>query len=1137
MILSCGIDSVHDGAGGVGFKLDIVIEDRLVVYRLVVWLCRKPTSAVAAMSSPHMNGATDFLEQIQWFFTRRVELDALWHSVDVELQELTKALATPDRLSDDLKLRQHNLKGEPARNLAELYIAASKAKPVFDAFVAEAAQIGLVETDGIRLTDLKPRESTAEKMETFCREASGHLGESAKDKWKTLTKTETAASDVGAAHVFDVVRGTLVCQTADQLISVFKAVEQLTASPTSSKLQLLQVINHFNPPLPVGKRHVVLLLCSRVEGTRAVHICELQLHLQEIHEYVKRHDIDTIYRSSGLQLFLNDPMSWAKRLDLLQEVSQAGDVRVVAAQAMEDGFGTVETPKLEALRQLLELTNALDVAETVQQRLLEETARDLGKEHSLYATQLEELAGLREKQGNVEGAEQLYRESVAVREVLITKLDRYRSDAIRGQLQGPDKNAMARSLTCLAHMMERHERYSSAQDSFEQSLATTLSSQRRNLLDVAYCTSSISRVMEMQGKQRASLPKCDSAIAEFEQALGDDHPQLAVQLNRKARLLQFLDPLETLEEVETLYRRSLAIKEGVYGLNDVRLSPELGCLAQLLRDVGKLDEAEVLWRRYVQIQERVVGPKSPDLAMALDNLASLLKLQVKYKESLELYQRSLSIKELVYGENDPQVDAAVTHVAELLAALNEYSRAEDMYIRSVKLKRLSLGPGHIAVANALVSVAGVLEHQGKYSKAEEHLMSALKIIAERTWAESPEMAAPSSSLARVLLKQDKLDEAKRHATFALEIRDGVVASMEGQPAHSEHCLLADACLGLGHILRAMGESDDAMRQFKRSMRIHCQECGEESEEVANDAYELAKVHKAMGIYDQAERFFRQAADIRQSLFGAEDPSTIEILRSMSALLCDMEKYEEADPISRRVLHINERKYGRHNIMITADLNSLAQVLSAQGRYLEAMELRERILAVETKHYGEEHPQVAAAMNNQALLLKKLKRFEEARPMYERSLALREKVFGPEHPDVATSLNNIAVLLMDMGKPAEAEPLQRRALHISEKALGTEHADVAIRLNSLGTLLNKLARPREAEELYQRSLEIREKVHGPSHPAVATQLNNVAALLYSHKRYEEALPLFHRVLDIRRNKLGEEHPDTKMSIQWLQAFNQ
>eukprot|EP00854_Cymbomonas_tetramitiformis_P003912 gene3912-4875_t len=251
---------------------------------------------VAAMSSPHMNGATDFLEQIQWFFTRRVELDALWHSVDVELQELTKALATPDRLSDDLKLRQHNLKGEPARNLAELYIAASKAKPVFDAFVAEAAQIGLVETDGIRLTDLKPRESTAEKMETFCREASGHLGESAKDKWKTLTKTETAASDVGAAHVFDVVRGTLVCQTADQLISVFKAVEQLTASPTSSKLQLLQV-----------------------EGTRAVHICELQLHLQEIHEYVKRHDIDTIYRSSGLQLFLNDPMSWAKRLDLLQE--------------------------------------------------------------------------------------------------------------------------------------------------------------------------------------------------------------------------------------------------------------------------------------------------------------------------------------------------------------------------------------------------------------------------------------------------------------------------------------------------------------------------------------------------------------------------------------------------------------------------------------------------------------------------------------------------------------------------------------------------------------------------------------------------------------------------------------------------
>lgn len=77
---------------------------------MAVWLCHKPTNAVVAMNSPYKYDGTDLLENIRWFFTRRVELDALWHSVDVELQELAKSLATPDRLSDNLKLRQQNLK-------------------------------------------------------------------------------------------------------------------------------------------------------------------------------------------------------------------------------------------------------------------------------------------------------------------------------------------------------------------------------------------------------------------------------------------------------------------------------------------------------------------------------------------------------------------------------------------------------------------------------------------------------------------------------------------------------------------------------------------------------------------------------------------------------------------------------------------------------------------------------------------------------------------------------------------------------------------------------------------------------------------------------------------------------------------
>jgi tetratricopeptide (TPR) repeat protein len=186
-------------------------------------------------------------------------------------------------------------------------------------------------------------------------------------------------------------------------------------------------------------------------------------------------------------------------------------------------------------------------------------------------------------------------------------------------------------------------------------------------------------------------PLMRRALQIGEDALGPQHPKVAIRLNNLASLLQDTDRLA---DAEPLMRRALQIDEDSFGPQHPNVAIRLNNLASLLQDTNRLSEAEPLMRRALQIDEDSFGPQHPNVAIRLNNLAQLLQATNRLSEAEPLMRRALQIDEDSFGPQHPNVARDLNNLAQLLKATNRLSEAEPLMRRSVEICEASLGPDH-----------------------------------------------------------------------------------------------------------------------------------------------------------------------------------------------------------------------------------------------------------------------------------------------------------------------------------------------------------------------------------------------------------------------------------------------------------
>ncbi|MGB5963137.1 MAG: tetratricopeptide repeat protein [Coleofasciculaceae cyanobacterium] len=331
-----------------------------------------------------------------------------------------------------------------------------------------------------------------------------------------------------------------------------------------------------------------------------------------------------------------------------------------------------ESAVFEELQQLIQQVNQLReqgqyaAAIPLAERILVILEKNLGSDHPLVATSLNNLAELYRVQRNYSQAEPLYQRSLA----------------IRGKVLGPEHPDVASSLNSLALLYYAQGNYSQAEPLFQRSLA-------------------------IRGK-----------------VLGPEHPDVASSLNNLAPL--YLN-MGNYSQAKPLYQLSLAIRGKVLGPEHPDVASSLNNLAALYRVQGNYSQAEPLYQLSLAIREKVLGPEHPDVASSLNSLALLYQQQGNYSQAEPLYQRSLAIREKVLGPEHPNVATSLNNLASLYKEQGNYSQAEPLYQRSLAILEKVLGPEHPHVAVSLDSLALLYYAQGDIARTLEFLTRGINI--------------------------------------------------------------------------------------------------------------------------------------------------------------------------------------------------------------------------------------------------------------------------------------------------------------------------------------------------------------------------------------------------------------------------
>ncbi len=157
-------------------------------------------------------------------------------------------------------------------------------------------------------------------------------------------------------------------------------------------------------------------------------------------------------------------------------------------------------------------------------------------------------------------------------------------------------------------------------------------------------------------------------------------------------------------EAEQLLTESLAISEGLFGMEHAALAPLLNELSRLHVQRAQHARAEDVLERLLAIA-RAKGEENADVAIALSGLA-LVKRKLGDDASAEaLCRDALRIREKVLEPNDMATVATLEQLSETCAARGNIAEALALLRRALPTRELALGPRHATVQAARARAA------------------------------------------------------------------------------------------------------------------------------------------------------------------------------------------------------------------------------------------------------------------------------------------------------------------------------------------------------------------------------------------------------------------------------------------------
>jgi tetratricopeptide (TPR) repeat protein len=265
-------------------------------------------------------------------------------------------------------------------------------------------------------------------------------------------------------------------------------------------------------------------------------------------------------------------------------------------------------------------------AETLYERTLAVSEKQLGSEHPDTLSIMHDLAGVYGSQGRYSEAETQYKQVLALQEKQLG-------------LEHPDT---LRTMHNLATIYDLQGRHSEAETQYKHVLALQEKQLGSEHPDTLRTMHNLAVVYDSQGRHSEAEIQYKHVLALREEQLGWEHPDI---LGTMRSLADVYNSQGRHSEAETQYKHVLALREKLLGLEHPDTLRTMHCLAIAYQSQGRYSEAETQYQHVLALTEKQLGVEHPDTLLIMDNLALLYQSLDRRSEAVALREQVEVIEE------------------------------------------------------------------------------------------------------------------------------------------------------------------------------------------------------------------------------------------------------------------------------------------------------------------------------------------------------------------------------------------------------------------------------------------------------------------------------------------------------------
>ncbi len=351
-------------------------------------------------------------------------------------------------------------------------------------------------------------------------------------------------------------------------------------------------------------------------------------------------------------------------------------------------------------------------------------------------------------------------------------------------LHDGDHEETAEALGNLAQLLNDQDELEKAEPLYREALAMDQRLFPGDDARVATDLNNLAQLLDDKGDAAAAEPLARQALEMRRRVYPGDHQDVAESLNNLAGLMIGGNRgTGDVEGAEKLYREVLAMSRRLYPGDHPRLAGALNNLSVLLKNRGDLAGAEPLARETLEMRRRLFPGDHPYVATGLNNLALLIQERGDLVTPEPLFRESLAMRRRLYPGGHVSTATDLMNLAGLLLDRGDAAQAEPLYREAAEMYERSKGKDFWPAANARMGLGRSLARLGRFRQAEPELLAA-----ERVFSATPALAPRHEKCVGALVSfyesWDKVEPGGGHGTPAAKWKS-TLGDLEAAKASKE----------------------------------------------------------------------------------------------------------------------------------------------------------------------------------------------------------------------------------------------------------------------------------------------------------------------------------------------------------------